>query len=86
MITEQTVNQLALLCLNTKNYFADAFAILKHSLRQIEDTEYLVRKTLYSKLIGSLPHDMLGFLNHLIVDEPRFRAPSKLSECLTKII
>jgi len=86
MITEQTVNQLALLCLNTKIYFADAFAILKHSLRQIEDTEYLVRKTLDSKLICSLPNEVLGFLNQLIVDEPRFRPPSKLNECLAKMI
>jgi hypothetical protein len=29
---------------------------------------------------------VLGFLNHLIVDEPKFRPPSKLSECLTKVI
>ena len=86
MITEQTVNQLALLCLNTKSYFADAFTILKHSLRQIEDTEYLVRKTLDSKIICSHPYEVLGFLNQLIVDEPRFRAPSKLNECLTKMI
>ncbi|WP_435234157.1 anti-phage defense-associated sirtuin Dsr1 [Psychromonas sp. PT13] len=85
LLTEQTVNQIALLCLNTKNYFSDAFEILKHSLRQIKDTEYLVRKTSDSKLIKSDPYDVLAFLNQLIEDEPRFQLPTKLSECLTKI-
>ncbi|KGJ99882.1 anti-phage defense-associated sirtuin Dsr1 [Thalassotalea sp. ND16A] len=86
VFAEQTVNQLALLCLNTKSYFVDAFEILKHSLRQIEDTEYLVRKTLDSKLISSYPDEVLEFLNQLIVDEPRFRPPSKLNECLSQIV
>ncbi len=85
VLTDQTVNQLALLCLNTKHYFAEAFSILKHSICQVDDTEYLVRKTIDSDLIKLFPEEILDFLNQIIVEEPRFRPPSKLKECLQQI-
>lgn len=84
-ISDMTVNQLALLCINTKLHFEEAFGLLKHSLREYDDTEYLVRQLNNSEVIGSFPRLSLEFLN-LVIAEPRFRAPSKLGECLSKII
>ncbi|EOV0394930.1 anti-phage defense-associated sirtuin Dsr1 [Vibrio fluvialis] len=84
--SEQTVNQLALLCINAKEFFVDALRLLRHYLIRIDDTEYLVHTLKSSEIIGLFPHESLDFLNMLITDEPRFRPPSKLRGCLDKIL
>ncbi|UDM62913.1 hypothetical protein KIJ96_06635 [Pseudoalteromonas piscicida] len=80
-----TVDQLALLCINTKNHFDEAFEILKHSLREYDDTEYLIRQLNNADIISLYPRLSLSFMNR-VISEPRFRPPSKLNECLTKVI
>jgi hypothetical protein len=84
-LTDQTVNQLGLLCLKTKEYFEEAFELLKHNFKAVEDTEYIVREIMDSKLIQSFPMTMLNFLNALTA-EPKYRPASKLKECLEKIV
>jgi len=84
-ITDQTVNQLGLLCLKTKDYFDDAFELLKHNLREVEDTEYIVRETTKSNLIQRFPGMILKFLNTLIA-EPKYRPASKLKQCIEEIV
>lgn len=84
-LNDNTVNQLGLLCLAAKEYFLEAFILLKHSLRPTDDNEYLVRETLKSKLIHTEPESILEFLDTLI-GEPRFRPASKLKSCLEEIV
>jgi hypothetical protein len=83
-LDDETVNQLALLCIKTNNYFEDAFEILKHSFRQKAENEYLTRQLLSSKLLKEFPDTCLLFLDSL-TGEPRHRPASKLRECLDKI-
>jgi hypothetical protein len=59
---------------------------LKHNLIRIDDCEYLVRKLKSSDVIELYPKEPLDFLGMLVTDEPRFRPPSKLRDCLDKVI
>lgn len=79
-----TINQIALLCIHAKANFAEAYGILKHSLREYQDTEYFVRQLLASGLLQSYPEISLKLLNQIIAD-PQFRMPSKLRESLRNI-
>lgn len=85
VLNDNTVNQLGLLCLASKEYFTEAFVLLKHSLKATNDNEYLVRQTRSSKLIQIYPESILEFLDTLI-GEPRFRPASKLKLCLEEIV
>lgn len=85
-LSERTVNKLALLCIDAKEYFVDALKLLKHSLKQIDDAEYLVRKLKYSEIIELYPKESLDFLDMLVIDEPRFRPPLMLRDCLDKVL
>ncbi len=85
-LTDRTVEELGLLCINTKEYFDEAFSIIKYNLRQIDDTEYLVRQTLESEAISLHTAQVLEFFDRVIINVPRFRPPSKLRDCLNKII
>ncbi len=84
-LSDQTVNQLALLCINARDNFVDALSILKHNLVNIEDTEYLVHKLRESNLLESYPKQALEFLDSLIAIKPKSRPPSKLKDCLLRI-
>lgn len=84
--SEQTVEQLALLCINAKEFFGDALELLKHYLKRIDDAEYLVHKLISSEIVELYPKESLDFLDMLITDEPRFRPPSELRRCLDKIL
>jgi hypothetical protein len=84
-INDNTVNHLGLLCLATKDYFGEAFTLMRHSLKQTGENEYLVRETLKSGLIKKYPSLILTFLDTLI-GEPRFQPARKLRGCLDEII
>ncbi|WP_371377739.1 anti-phage defense-associated sirtuin Dsr1 [Thalassotalea aquiviva] len=84
--SEQTVSQLALLCINAKEFFVYTLKLLKHYLTRIDDTEYIVNKLKSSEIIRLFPKESLDFLDMLITDEPRFRPPSKLRDCLDEVL
>jgi len=84
-LDDNTVNELGLLCLSAKQYFNEAFKILKHSLRHTNDNEYLTRKLLEGNIIQENPTIILEFLDKLI-GEPKYRLTSKLEECLNHVI
>jgi len=84
-ISENTVNQLGLLCIATKNHFGEAFSLLKHSLKPVQDTEYIVRQVKSSNLIQEFPKEILNFLNILTAD-PKYRPASKLKDCIEEIV
>jgi len=84
-INDNTVNHLGLLCLATKDYFDEAFTLIRHSLRQTDENEYLVRETFNSGLINKFPSPILTFLDTLI-GEPKFKPARKLRSCLDEII
>lgn len=68
---ELTINQLAILCLNTQKYFVESYSILQHSLSNINDFNYLLRKLNETSLSEKYPETVLKFLNQIIEDEPR---------------
>lgn len=84
--SEQTVNQLALLCINAKQNFVDALNLLKHNLNRIDDSHYLIHKLKHSEIIELYPKESLAFLDILITDTPTFRPPFKLRDCLDKVL
>lgn len=84
-ISENTVKQLGLLCIATKNHFGEAFSLLKHSLKPVQDTEYIVRQVKSSNLIQEFPKEILNFLNILTADS-KYRPASKLKDCIEEIV
>ncbi|AIY67491.1 anti-phage defense-associated sirtuin Dsr1 [Pseudoalteromonas piratica] len=84
--SEQTVNQLALLCINAKEYFEDAMKLIRHNLTRIDNTEYIVHCLKSSEVIELYPKEALVFLDTLLCDEPNFGPPFELKDCLNKIL
>ncbi|MEP4892461.1 MAG: anti-phage defense-associated sirtuin Dsr1 [Aliiglaciecola sp.] len=85
IITDETIKQLALLCISARSHFTEAFDLLKHDLKPIKDTDHIVRQIKKSDLTHQFPTEVLNLLSTLI-DEPNFRPPSKLKDCIENIV
>jgi hypothetical protein len=84
-INEDTVNQLALLCVEASEYFDDAFNILKHFLYHTRFNDHVITTLENSDVVEKFPKTALLFIN-MIVGEPDYRPARNLESCLTRIL
>lgn len=82
---EETVNQLALLCIEARDHFDDAFNILKHFLHHIRFNDHVITTLKDTDVLEKFPKTALLFIN-IIVGEPEYRPAHDLEQCLTRIL
>ncbi len=83
-VDDNTVTQLALICIAAKENFNEAYKIIRHNLKRQSDAEYITRTLEHSGLIDIYPQLALDFLDS-VIGEPKYYPPTKLVNCLDKI-
>lgn len=83
-VDDNTVTQLALICIAAKENFNEAYKIIRHNLKRQSDAEYITRTLEHSGLIEIYPQLALDFLDS-VIGEPKYYSPTKLVNCLDKI-
>mgnify|MGYP003625229559 CR=1 FL=1 len=83
-INEETVNQLALLCIEAREHFDEAFNILKHFLYHTRYNDHVITTLGNTNILEKFPESALLLID-MIIGEPEYRPACNLEPCLAQI-